>query len=135
MADEAQTVKDETTPGGVSLGDLLLGCVLSSLASIGVCLFVGEYILNQREAAFRASIPRVVTVDEKRLLNGFLTAPENIGKTDEEFEAATLGWARHFQAMSDDLALKNNLILIRRSNVAAGAEDITDAIGKALYGE
>lgn len=135
MVDEAQTVKDETTVRGVSFGDLLLGCVLSSLASIGACWLVGNYVLDQREAAFRASIPRIVTVDEKRLLNGFLTASENIGKTDEEFEVATLGWARQFQTMSDDLALKNNLILIRRSNVAAGAEDITDAIGKALYGD
>ncbi len=116
----------------ISLGDLLLGCVMSSLLSIGACVFVIDYRVDQREAAFRASIPRIVTVDEKQLLKGFLASPENAAKTNEEFETAMQGWAVRFQSMTDQLAEQNNLILIRRSNVAAGAEDITNSIQRGL---
>lgn len=132
MSGDATLSRD---PHTISRGDLFLGCVLSALLSVGASLVVGDYMLKQREAAFRATIPQIVTVDEKELLNGFLSSPANEGKSDEEFEEATLDWARSFQAMSDQIALQNNLIVLRRSNVAAGAEDITGAVSRGLYGE
>lgn len=132
MGEEATFTRE---PRSISRADLFLGCVLSSLLSIGASLFVGDFLIKQREAAFRASIPKIVTVDEKELLRGFLSAPAHEGKSDEEFEEATLDWARSFQAISDQIAARNNLIVLRRSNVAAGAEDITGAVSRGLYGE
>ncbi len=130
-----ETNQSEALPRGVSRGDLLFGCLMSSLLTIAATVFIADYFLDQREAAFRASIPRLVTVDEQQLLSTFLNAPEHAGKSEEGFAEATLEWARKFQALSDELAETNNLIVLRRSNVAAGAEDITAAIGRALYRE
>lgn len=131
----SETNQSEALPRGVSRGDLLFGCLMSSLLTIAACLFIADYFVDQRDAAFAASTPRLVTVDEQQLLSTFLNAPEHTGKSEEEFEAATLEWARKFQTLSDELAERNNLIVLRRSNVAAGAEDITAAIGRALYRE
>lgn len=120
---------------GVSMGDLVLACVVTASVSIGGCFVASGFILDNRDASLRTSLPRVVTVDEAALLKRFLALPQNAEMNEIEFETATLEWSRQFQAISDGLAGEENLIILRRSNVAAGAEDLTDAIGKALYGE
>lgn len=121
--------------GGVSMGDLVLACVVTAAVSIGGCFVASGFILDDRDASLRTSLPRIVTVDEAALLRRFLALPQNAEMSESEFETATLEWSRQFQAISDDLARTENLIILRRSNVAAGAEDLTDAIGKALNGE
>jgi len=120
---------------GVSMGDLALACAVTAAISIGGCFLASGYILDDREASLRTSLPRIVTVDEAALLKRFLALPQNAEISESEFETATLEWSRQFQAISDDLARSENLIILRRSNVAAGAKDLTDAISKALYGE
>ncbi len=124
-----------TPSGGVSMGDLVLACVVTAAVSIGGCFAASGYILDNRDASLRTSLPRIVTVDEAALLKRFLSLPQNAEMNESEFETATLEWSRQFQAISDGLASTENLIILRRSNVAAGAKDLTDAIGKALYGE
>ncbi len=130
-----EALSNPGSASGVSMGDLVLACVVTAAVSIGGCFFASGYILEDRDASLRTSLPRIVTVDEAALLKQFLALPQNAEMGESEFETATLEWSRQFQAISDDLARTENLIIIRRSNVAAGAKDLTGAIGKALYGE
>ncbi len=131
----SEALSNPSPVSSVSMGDLVLACVVTAAVSIGGCFVASGHILDNRDTSLRTSLPRIVTVDEAALLKRFLSLPQNAQMSESEFETATLDWSRQFQAISNDLAATKNLIIFRRSNVAAGAEDLTDAIGKALYGE
>ena len=131
----SEAVANPAPERSVSMGDLALACVVTAAISLGGCFVASGFVLDARDASLRTSLPRIVTVDEATLLKRFLALPQNAEMSESEFETATLEWSRQFQAISDGLAKKENLIILRRSNVAAGAKDLTNGISKALYGE